>query len=461
MLTHKAPICCALLIVALHPFIPKRCLKTLLFFFFCFCCPLLFSPFVTSISHKQRAPSLSKIRVTKGLASGYFVISKTGSHSYSGIAISLKTRDNHSFQNLPCSIISPFPLDEQTLYHLHGIISKSSCPITFRLSKIQDQTTRPYSELKNLSSFSFFKETFRTSLHQRFLKLFPDQDIGKFSSSLIIGTALPYKQKELFKSKGLSHLFSVSGWHFSLFANTLFFLLGTLTPKRRCLLTLFLLSLLNLIFPTSPSVLRTWFSSILFCLTPFTIGHCSSLNRLGISFICCSLLFPIESPGLILSFLATLGILFFFSPLIRFFYYPWESLFGARWFLFPLRFLFTALSISVSAQLFIIFPMIRMFKTLPLDGLIFNLFYPSIVIPVFLLVPFSFFSPILSKVSASYIAWILDLPCLHAPNILITLTSAPLPLEWIMLFSIFLFYLGVFLSIRKASNTSVEHSVII
>ena len=210
---------------------------------------MLFRSFVTSISHKQRAPSLSKIRVTKGPASGYFVISKTGSHSYSGIATSLKTGDNHSFQNLPCSIISPFPLDEQTLYHLHGIISKSSCPITFRVSKIQDQTTRPYSELKNISSF---KETFRTSLHQRFLKLFPDQDIGKFSSSLIIGTALPYKQKELFKSKGLSHLFSVSGWHFSLFANALFFLFGSLTPKRRCLLTLFLLSLLNLIFPTSP-----------------------------------------------------------------------------------------------------------------------------------------------------------------------------------------------------------------
>lgn len=173
------------------------------------------------------------------------------------------------------------------MYHLEGCVSKSSCPITFRSSKLINTPTQSSIFLRNSSNYSLpiLKENFRFFLHQRILNLFSDKDIGRFSSSLILGTPLSYKHKELFKSKGLSHLFSVSGWHFSLFANTFFFLLGTLSPKKRGLWVLFLLSLLNFVFPTSPSVFRTWFSSILFCLAPFSIGHCSSLNRLGISFI--------------------------------------------------------------------------------------------------------------------------------------------------------------------------------
>ncbi|AAF39448.1 ComEC/Rec2 family competence protein [Chlamydia trachomatis] len=463
ILAHEAPICCALLIVALHPFIPKYCVKTLFFFFLCFGCPLLFSPFGTSTSNKQFTVPASKIRVDKGPASGYFLVKKTGNRAYSSIALSLETENKHFYQDLPCSLVSSTPLNEQTIYHLQGIISKSSYPITFRVSNLIEKTALSAPKLKNnpFSFFPIFKENFRKSLHKKLINLFPNQDIGRFSSSLILGTPLPYKQKELFKSKGLSHLFSVSGWHFSLFANVLFFVLGDIPPKKRGLLVMFLLSLLNLVFPTSPSVFRSWFSSILFCLAPFSIGYCSSLNRLGISFICCSLIFPLSSPALILSFLATLGILFFYTPLLRFFYSPWKLLFGNRWFLFPIRFLFTTLSISIAAQLFIIFPMIRMFKILPLDGLIYNLFYPTLVVPIFLLIPLSFFIPLLSRFSESYIAWILTLNCLHAPNILISLTSAPLSLEWISLFSILLFYLGVFLSTGKASNPSVNHSIII
>lgn len=462
MLAHQAPICCALLIVALHPFIPKRCLKTLFSLSICFGVPLLFSPLI-SPSNASRSVANSKIQVAKGSASGYFLIKKKLTHRYSGTALSLETEDKQSYQNLPCSIISTIPLSEHTVYHLEGCVSKSSCPITFRSSKLINTPTQSSIFLRNSSNYSLpiLKENFRFFLHQRILNLFSDKDIGRFSSSLILGTPLSYKHKELFKSKGLSHLFSVSGWHFSLFANTFFFLLGTLSPRKRGLWVLFLLSLLNFVFPTSPSVFRTWFSSILFCLAPFSIGHCSSLNRLGISFIFCSLFFPISSPALILSFLATLGILFFFVPLLRFFYSPWESLFGTRWFLFPLRFVFTTLSISLAAQLFIVFPMIRMCKILPLDGLIYNLFYPTLVMPIFLMIPLSFLNPLLSHLSESYISWILDLPWLHAPNVLISLTSAPPTLEWITLVSIILVYIGALSSVGKAVNTAVDHSIIL
>ncbi|CRH47879.1 COME operon protein 3 [Chlamydia trachomatis] len=105
--------------------------------------------------------------------------------------------------------------------------------------------------------------------------------------------------------------------------------------------------------------------------------------------------------------------------------------------------------------------MIRMFKILPLDGLIYNLFYPTLVMPIFLMIPLSFLNPLLSHLSESYISWILDLPWLHAPNVLISLTSAPPTLEWITLVSIILVYIGALSSVGKAVNTAVDHSIIL
>nr|WP_238374157.1 ComEC/Rec2 family competence protein [Chlamydia caviae] len=249
----------------------------------------------------------------------------------------------------------------------------------------------------------------------------------------------------------------MSGWHFSLFASALFFLFGSLPTKIKYFLALSILSGLTLLFPWSPSVWRAWISLALICLSPFSSGYCSSLNRLGIGCILCSLVFSPLSPAFSLSFLATLGILLFFPHLFRFFFIPWKEI--APGYLLPLiRYFFSALSIAFASQIFLFFPAVNFFQSFPLEGLIYNLFFPLIILPLFSLILLSLILPFAAPMTKFCISWIISHPLLHSPNVLTSLELTPLSPEKLTLIFIFLFFLGERRE-KTTENPSLTHAI--
>ncbi len=417
------------LLSVLYVFTPKNNLRKQLLMGACWLIPLITLTNPSSIH--------------EGPASGNFIIKFGRENKYFGEVIRLKYPCGKTHYHIPCTIFIDAPLELNKKYSIQGTMLNHTSQFIFKSNGC-------YQEIRS-TKIALIQHKIRESCHQRILNLFRSSNSGNFASSLLLGTPLPKHLREIFKNKGLSHLFAVSGWHFSLFASVLFCLLGIFPAKIKYFLSLIILSILTLVFPWSPSVWRAWLSLLLICLSPFSSGLCSSLNRLGAGAILCSLIFPPLSPAFSLSFLATLGILLFFPHLFHFFYSPWLYVCPKR--LLPiLRYIFGALSLTISAQIFLFFPMINFFGSLPLEGFIYNLFFPMLILPIFFLILLSLILPFLAPCTEFFISWLLELPMLNNPNFLTTLTPAPLPAWKLSLVLSLIFLLGVFLGKVKTSE---------
>ncbi|MBX6687954.1 ComEC/Rec2 family competence protein [Chlamydia gallinacea] len=432
LLSRPYPACGAILLIILHLFTPKKQPKYQILLGICFLVPL----FTCSPPPLHHA----------GPASGKFFIKYKykRENSYLGEALVLNYPCGTTYRQLPsCIILSATPLEIGKKYYLQGARVHHTSQFIFQ------SNDRPRAILP--SKISQCHSYLRHLCEKRLLHLFSSQDVGKFASSLVLGTPLPSQIKKHFQNKGLAHLFAISGWHFSLLSSGVFILLSFFPTKIKCGLALPILSLFTLLFPFSPSVWRSWVSFVLFCISPYFSGSCSSLNRLGVGFIVCSSIFSIYLPDFSLSFLATLGILLFFSRLFYFLYSPWEQV--APSYCQPiLRYILGSISLSISSQIFLIFPIMKFFGSLPLEGYLYNLFVPLILLPLFFLICFSFFLPFFAPITELYIHYILSFPWLYSSNIFLSLSLpflSPLPLT--LLFSI-LFLIGIGLEKTQTTN---------
>lgn len=285
----------------------------------------------------------------------------------------------------------------------------SLCPVTIQASRLTP--TRHYN----------WNDATRQLAKRYFSWCFSDPLCRDFASSLVLGTPLPNSLKTSFQKKGLAHLFAVSGWHFSLFFMLFSWLFGALSLVPRILSLIGSITLLVFFFPMSPSVWRTWISLSLLTISPLCIGNSSSLNRLGISCILCSCVFSPLSPAFTLSFLATLGIVLFFQPLQRELMAPWETLFSHPIILAPIRYLSAALALSIASQSFLLLPILTWFDSFPLDGILFNLFFPPLIIVVFFSILLTLLIPPLAYVAEAIISFLLTHSGLDIPPILTTL----------------------------------------
>lgn len=415
-----------MLLLTLHPFIPQKQPKQQLFIGVCWLIPLI------------TLPGFSVIH--EGPSSGSFIIKSGRESRYFGEAIHLQYPCGKHYRHVPCTIFIDAHLEPNKKYHLQGTTLDHTSQIIFKSNGC-------YQEIQ-LSKIARIHLKLREACHERILNLFSSGESGKFASSLILGTPLPKHLKEIFKNKGLAHIFAISGWHFSLCSSALFFLLGIFPTKIKYFLTFIVLLALTLLFPWSPSVWRSWISLSLVCLSPFSSGLCSSLNRLGLSCILCSLVFSPLSPAFSLSFLATLGILLFFPPIFRFFYAPWTQIVPSCFLPF-LRYLWGTLSLTLASQMFLFFPAVHFFGSLPLEGLIFNLFFPLLILPIFFLILLSLVLPFVAPVTKLSISWLISHPLLYTSNFLTFLSPIPLSPWKLTLFLFFLFLTGVLLGKTK------------
>ncbi|WP_201456771.1 ComEC/Rec2 family competence protein [Chlamydia sp. 17-3921] len=427
------PDCGALILLFLCPFfsynLKERTLQGL-----CWLIPLLITPPVQSFH--------------EGFVSGTFRIHHACQENvYYGEALNLYTLCGKTLYNLPCKILSKSYLEPKRTYLLKGTLHHTP-QIIFKSNASNHELSKP----KPLT----IKERLRKLCFLRLQNRFSKENSKAFVLSLILGFPLPKDLSLLFRSKGLSHLFAISGWHFSLFASVLELFLSIFTLKTKKFISFVVLTLLMSVLPFSPSVWRAWISISLFCLSPYFLGSCSGLNRLGLGFLICSQFFPIISPAFALSFLATLGIQLFFFPIYSFLYTPWTILFSPFW-LRPIRYLLSVISVSLSVQIFLFLPLIQFFGSFVLDGLIYNLFFPLLLLPLIVLILSSIIIPLLVPFTETIISWLLAHPWLHRTEILSPLSfSSPLSPRFLTLISLTLFILGVFLT--KTTSTKSKDS---
>ncbi|ANH78194.1 ComEC/Rec2 family competence protein [Candidatus Chlamydia sanziniae] len=424
--------CCILILVFLHPFLPRNP-KQWFPLGLCWLVPLLIS-----------SPPFSH----EGSASGIFKVSYKGwGKTYYGEAIYLSTPCGKQTRHLSCKILSSLHLEPKKTYHLQGTL--------YHTSQNVFKSNSCYKEIPK-SKFITTKEKLRETTSHYLISLFDSSQTGKFVSSLLLGTPLPKDLQELFRNKGLSHLFAVSGWHFSLFSSIFWVFFSFFPIKIKNFVSFVILTSLTLLFPTSPSVWRAWIALSFLYFSTYSSGTCSGLNRLGLGFIFCSLFFSPFSPGFALSFLATLGILLFFPILHTFFYTPWALLIASPFWLHLIRYLMTIFAISLSAQIFLWLPLMYFFRSFPLDGIIYNLIFPLIMLPTIALILTTVIFPSLAPLTHRVISWVISNPWMSRPNLLVSVSFPPVSPWQLTLISSVLFFLG--LAFTKSSFSGISYS---
>lgn len=197
----------------------------------------------------------------------------------------------------------------------------------------------------------------------------PDQ-FGIIKGMLFGDTADMEEQwVDSFQAAGLAHLLAVSGSHVGIIALALDWLFKRLPIKRiGFLLTIVLLLLYGVMAGLTQSVVRSIIMSV-FLLSGNQLGEKNdTLNSLGGSAIVILLFNPFQifSAGMILSFSAVLGILFFYQPIVR-------LLVRTRWKSRLWVWIRANIALTVSAQLGVLPAQLAYFGTLPLLTVLANL----------------------------------------------------------------------------------------
>lgn len=438
--SRSFPISSLALIVFLSLFSPQRKALNHLFLFFLWLFPAVMIPYIPA--HTGTAQGSFFIK-----SANRFQTKKEHSYSAEFVSCSMLCCKNAVPQSL-CYVQSKEPLVIGAKYFAQGLLTNQGPILTF--------TPNP-SSITPLpqSVYGKNKLALRSYLQQLIQSRFSNVTHAAFASSLLLGFPLPPTLRALFQKKGLAHIFVVSGWHFSLFFFFFVFVLKPLPRRHTPFIMLLFFGLLAYVFPWSPSVCRAWVSYSLFCCSMLTKGTASSLNRLGGAAIICSFFFPPMSPSFVLSFLATLGIILFYHPIIQMFVSPWRRLRPRICFKF-LDYVCRALALSLASQLFTCVPILTFFKALPLDGLLLNTFFPLFIFPIFFLIILSLISPLFVSLAEIAIQGILSLPILHTPNILITLHVTPGTSFNFTLISLLLLFLGIILQKKHPLCDSEE-----
>jgi len=190
-------------------------------------------------------------------------------------------------------------LPKESFYHLK-IGSDAFCvPLNKRLSLVEWR----------------YKQKLKLSEHLS--KYIQDPHLLKFFGALTLGYLDSKPLSYAFSKAGLQHLLTISGFHFALLALFCAYLLKPFLPKKqRAIFLILLLTLYVIYLGPAPSVDRAWVAITLYLLGDILERYPNGLNSLGIA----ACLAFIDNPliclqiGFQLSYLATLGILAFYTP---------------------------------------------------------------------------------------------------------------------------------------------------
>ena len=219
-------------------------------------------------------------------------------------------------------------------------------------------------------------------------KHFVHERSAHFLTGMVMGGLEDRLMKKEFSALGLSHLMAISGLHFSLLALVCHLLLRLLLPpKAEAVFLMMLLTLYLLFIGNTPSILRAWITVMVFLSGQLLEKRSPSLNSLGTALVICLLLDPLSAASLSLqlSFLATGGILCFYSPCDRvlMLWLPKRDLkeiIGQHWLWqhsYIVMALFReALALTLAVHIALLPLLVHTFHAFCASSLFYNLFFP-------------------------------------------------------------------------------------
>lgn len=352
-------------------------------------------------------PSTSCEGQARFIISSYVPIKHRG-WNYKGTLVSFTSNGQIVAKKLPCRIFSDTLYDANYEYTID--------------STLKFKKGRGYVSLKTKNGWQKEKKRFSLAPHrfhlkktiQEFLiKNIKDKKAASFLVSLITGDAQDDVQRYVFAKLGLAHLFAVSGFHFALFAFAFHFFLRIFFPKKvEAFILLFILSAFFLFIGCAPSVERAWFTALFTLFALLVEKEKKSLNTFGLALLCVLITNPffIKDLGFILSFLATSGILLFFTTSDYFLQklFPKKSYeemkeksFVAQLMYVMSIFFRKALALNIAVHIPLFPVLLATFHKFPFHSLIYNLFFPFLVsialIGLLFATPFYFLFPPLGK----------------------------------------------------------------
>lgn len=206
---------------------------------------------------------------------------------------------------------------------------------------------------------------------EKFEKLFPKNQSGILTGMLIGETnSISESVIEDFKKSGITHLLAVSGSNVAMVIVICKLLFSKLFGKKYSpFFVIIFVILFVLISGASPSVLRAGLMAILEVTAGILIKKSNSFNNLFFSAFIILILNPFSliNVGFILSFVGTIGILILSEPLQKFFKKFIKS-----------NMILENLSVTLSAQIFLLPVMAYFFNTISIISILTNL----IVLPI-------------------------------------------------------------------------------
>ena len=285
-------------------------------------------------------------------------------------------------------------------------------------------------------SYSLVELRFKAKIaFKRFLRryLYPGE-VRSFLEGLITGDFNDPILAQNLRRFGLQHIMVVSGFHFSLIAAFIAFILRFFASWKFSIIGLLVGTFCYLLFlGATPSITRAWISVTTLLVGKLCERRANGLNSLGIGLI----LLILYDPGVCfhlgfqLSFLATGAILLFYplcdKMLLRFF--PKRSASdvlamtkGDRFGYFLLVFFRKSWALGLAVHLLMLPMALYSFHTFPLMGIFYNCFFPFLVsISLFLLclACLFFWIPILASALFSLCYFLTDMTLTfvsHAPQ---------------------------------------------
>lgn len=302
------------------------------------------------------------------------------------------TADGLTARNLPCRIVVPDNPDllrppANRSYIIEGRLQKMERGgYILKMAK-----ATPWSPVARSFSLAEMRYRAKAALSHYISSHVGDERSAVFLTGIVTGEFDDRLMQHEFGRFGLQHIMAISGFHFSIIAAILSFLLRLFMSHRPALLCLVIfLSAYFLFLGLSPSIMRAWLTIMIALIGVLWERKGSGLNALGLSMMAVLLYDPLLCLhiGFQYSFAATAAILLLYQPCEQLLQklFPKRRLdqalkmdrFNQHGYLL-VGFLRQAMALGIAVNLVTIPMMLTHFHQFPAMSLLYNLFFPSMV----------------------------------------------------------------------------------
>ncbi len=316
---------------------------------------------------------------------------------YRGTLKEFTTADGTIYRNLSCALFHPktkqFP-PANSRYHITGtLLQKGEQQFV-----LKPKPHHKWEPIADTHSFAQWRYSTKQSIASYLKKKISNPDARELLTALSTGEVNSRMLKMQFAKIGLQHILAISGFHFALVALFLYGILRILLPRiPGYVLLIAALSLYYFYLGNAPSIQRAYIALTLFCIGKIMQWRITGLNALGCA-LCVELLIDPLSLchlGFQLSFLCTLAILLFYTPMHATVKHILPernskqllsmSTLDKHAYLLS-RFLRQSLSVNLAVTLIALPVLLYYFHQFPLLSLFYNLFVPlCVTLSLFLL----------------------------------------------------------------------------